>query len=78
MDVKLFLPVGLQIVLPERRDVPQSLNDGREMLDDVIHFLLSIINGKAETDGPMGGRKRDTHGPENVRRFEGARRTGRP
>ncbi len=78
MDVKLFLPLGLQIVLPERRDVPQSLNDGGKMFDDVIHLLLGIINGKAETDGTMGSCERDTHGPENVRRFEGARRTGRP
>ena len=50
MDVKLFLPLSLEIVLPERRDVPQSLNDGRKMLDDVIHLLLGTINGKAETD----------------------------
>jgi len=34
MDVKLFLPLALQIVFPERRDVPQSLNDGRKMFDE--------------------------------------------
>jgi hypothetical protein len=36
------------------------------MVDDVIHLLFGIIDGKAETDGTMGSCERDTHGPENV------------
>ncbi len=55
--------LALKIISPERRDVPQPLNNRREVLDDVIHLLLGIIDGKAETDGTMGGGKRNSHSP---------------
>jgi hypothetical protein len=66
MEVKLSLPLGLEIVFPEGRNIPQSLNDRRQMFDDVIHLFLGIIDRKAETDGAMGGCKGDTHCPEDV------------
>jgi len=72
MDVRLLLPLRFQIVFPEGRDIPQSLNDGRNIFDDVIHLFLRIVNGKTETDGTMGSRKGDPHRPENVRGLEGA------
>jgi len=71
MDVRLLLPLRFQIVFPEGRDIPQSLNDGGNILDDVIHLFLRIVNGKAEADGTMGGSKGDPHRPENVRGFKG-------
>ena len=65
------------MVFPKRGNIPQSLNDGWEMVDDVIHLLFRIINGKAEADGAMGCRKRNPHRPEDMRRFERTRGAGR-
>ena len=64
--VRLPSLLGLQIVLPEGRNISQSLDNRRKMLDDIIHFLFRVINGKAETDRTMGSGERNTHGPEDM------------
>jgi len=59
----LSLSLGFQVVFPKGGDIPQPLNDGGEMFDDVVHLLFGIINRKAETDGTVSGCKGNTHGP---------------
>jgi hypothetical protein len=66
----LLLPLALQIIFPEGGDVPQPLNDGREMFNDVVHLFFGIIDGEAEADGTVGRCKGNAHRPENMRRFE--------
>lgn len=66
----LTLLLGFQIILPEGGDITQSLDDWGEMLDDVIHLLFCIINGKAEADRSVGGRKWNAHCPEHMRRLQ--------
>lgn len=68
--LRLYFPLGLQIVFPERGDIPQPLDNRGKMFDDIIHFLFGVIDREAETDRPMGGRERNTHCPEDVRRLQ--------
>ena len=63
-------PLGFQIILPERRNISQPLNDGGKMLDDVIHFFFRVVGGEAEADRPVSRGERNPHGPEDVRRVE--------
>jgi len=36
------------------------------MFDDVVHLLFRAVNGKTESDGPVGSGKRNAHGPEDM------------
>ena len=74
----LFFPLGFQIVDPEGRDVPELLDDRRQMLADIVHLLFRIVNGEAETDRTVGRRERNTHGSEHVGRLQGTGSAGRP
>jgi hypothetical protein len=66
----LTLSLGLQIVFPEGRNVSQPLNDGREMLNDIIHLLFGIINRETESDGSMSSGEWNTHGPKDMGRLK--------
>ncbi|OGQ14022.1 MAG: hypothetical protein A2026_14800 [Deltaproteobacteria bacterium RBG_19FT_COMBO_46_12] len=50
---KLSFLLILQIIFPEWRDIPQPLNDGGEMFDDIVHLFFGIIDGEAEADRSM-------------------------
>ena len=73
------------VTIDSRTARPQSLfvpivaaRDGHAFLQDAIDILVRVVTAETESHGAVHGRERNLHCPQYVRRFERARRAGRP
>src|SRR6266436_816564 len=60
-----------------RQVPPQPLDDGRQLLQNVIHLFRRVVNAQAEADAAAGAGSVEAHRQEDMRRVQRAGRAGR-